>query len=336
MRQHKLDSGTWLSPPLREALIKTVADTHQALLFLNRRGYAPLVLCRACGHRYQCPHCSSWLVIHKKRPRMQCHHCGYTANVPNLCSACGESDSLIPYGPGVERLAEEVASFLPEARVGILTSDNAVKFADMQSLLTRMESRDIDILIGTQMVAKGHHFPHLALVGVVDGDLGLAGGDLRAAERTYQLLHQVSGRAGREATSGKVLLQSYMPDHPVMKALLAGDRDGFMQLESEYREEAGMPPFGRLASVIIEGGEEKEVAAYCRQLVARAPQHREVEVLGPAPAPLTLLRGQYRYRLLIKTPKLFNLQKYMSEWLDLLPAPRSLKRKVDIDPYSFL
>lgn len=335
MRASVLAAQQFLSTELRRALAHTVAAGRQAMLFLNRRGYAPLVLCRACGYRFQCPSCTAWLVYHRHRPRLQCHHCGHTAPAPKACPACNEPDTLQPCGPGVERVAEELRDVLPQARIAVMTSDAASSPQEVKAIIAGMESGQIDILIGTQMIAKGHHFPNLGLVGVVDADLGLAGGDLRAGERTYQLLHQLSGRAGRETLAGHVILQSYMPEHPVMQALVSGARDRFMALEAQQREQAGMPPYGRLAALILDGTSEQEVAAFSRELARQAPQLRAIRVLGPAPAPLSLLRGRYRYRLLVKAPRNVSIQAYLSDWLARVMPSSRVRIKVDIDPYSF-
>lgn len=336
MRTAGLERGAFLSGELRKALAETFARGEQSMLFLNRRGYAPLTLCRACGHRFQCPQCTAWLVMHKTRPRLQCHHCGYVLPLPKECPECKAEDTLYPCGPGVERIAEEVAALFPQARVGVLASDHTETYDELQTRILAMERGEIDILIGTQMMAKGHHFAGLALVGVVDADLGLAGGDLRAAERTYQLLHQISGRAGREHIAGKVLIQSFAPDHPVMKALVAGDRATFMALELTEREAGQMPPFSRLAAVIVEAVHEDQAASLAKALARAAPKAVGVQVLGPAPAPLYMLRGKYRQRLLVRARRELNLQHYVSEWLSSVSVPRSVRVKVDIDPYSFL
>ncbi|MGB8273995.1 MAG: primosomal protein N', partial [Alphaproteobacteria bacterium] len=261
MRRDKPPRQRWLSPRLCAALAETLAAGEQALLFLNRRGYAPLTLCRACGHRMQCPHCTAWLVEHRRERRLRCHHCGFETAEPEACPRCNEAGQLAACGPGVERLADEVAALFPEARVGVMASDTLGGPGAAQDFIRRIENRDFDIVIGTQIVAKGHHFPMLTLVGVVDADLGLSGGDLRAAERTFQLLSQVSGRAGRAERPGRVLLQTYMPEHPVIAALAAGDRDGFYAAESAMRRTLGMPPFGRLAALIVSGADEKAVIA---------------------------------------------------------------------------
>ena len=337
MRKVPLERGAFISQTLREKLKQAVASGHQAMLFLNRRGYAPLLLCRACGHRFQCPDCSAWLVTHKQKHRLECHHCGYQVPLPNVCPACGAEDNLHACGPGVERIHEEVAAFLPEARVVVMASDSTSGFKDAEETITAMTQRRIDILIGTQMIAKGHHFAGLAVVGVVDADLGLAGGDLRAAERTYQLLHQLSGRAGRESVAGTVYLQSFLPEHPVMRALISGDRDAFMQAELQARQNADMPPFSRLASVIIDGTKEDQVIAAARQLAAAvAGSPNSVHILGPAPAPLYMLRGKFRYRLLVRADRNINLPDFMQNWLSGIKPPSSVRIKADIDPQSFL
>lgn len=336
MRGASLERGAFIANPLREALAQALQLGHQSMLFLNRRGYAPLVLCRNCGHRFQCPQCSSWLVMHRGRPRLQCHHCDYTIPQPELCPACHAKDSLFACGPGVERIAEEVATFLPKARVSVMTSDSADSYAELQERIVAMQQGDIDIMIGTQMIAKGHHFENLALVGVVDADLGLSGGDLRAAERTFQLLHQLSGRAGRAQVVGNVLIQSFEPNHPVMQALVHGDREAFMQLELHEREQARMPPFTRLAAIIVEGTKETDALSLARDLARAAPKQQGVQVLGPAPAPLYMLRGRYRLRLLVRANRNIRIQDYLQQWLGARKLPRNLKIKVDVDPYGFL
>ena len=336
MRQEICEPGRFLSPPLVAALRKTLEAREQALLFLNRRGYAPLVLCRGCGHRFQCPNCSSWLVEHRLVRRMQCHHCGYAAPVPGFCPECLAAGTLVPCGPGVERLQEEVAARFPEARIAVMASDQLFGPRAAGELAEAMAAHRYDLLIGTQIVAKGHHFPMLTLVGVVDADLGLGGGDLRAAERTYQLLHQVGGRAGREERPGRVLLQTYMPEQPVMQALVAGDRDRFLESEAATRREAGYPPFGRLAALIV-SGPDAEAADFAARALARASPHLPgVEVLGPAPAPLSVLRGRHRRRLLVKAGRDVNLQAVLRDWVGRVRFAGATRLQVDVDPYSFM
>ena len=259
------------------------------MLFLNRRGFAPLTLCRACGHRLRCPNCSAWLVTHRLRHRLLCHHCGYGRAELDHCPSCGTVDSLVACGPGVERLAEEVRGLLPEARVAILTSDQPAGPSAAAALLQAMRDHELDLLIGTQIIAKGHHFPDLTLVGVVDGDLGLAGGDLRAAERQFQLLYQVAGRAGRAERPGRVLIQTHLPDHPVMQALAAGDKERFYAEELAERRDAGMPPFGRLAALIVSGRDASQTRAFATRAGAHRPgsagRARARSGAGPARAP---------------------------------------------------
>ncbi len=328
--------GQWLSGEMRRVLQETFAAGEQALLFLNRRGYAPLTLCRACGHRFQCPRCIAWLVEHRRQGKLQCHHCGFFSRMPDRCPTCEAENSLAACGPGVERLAEEAADLFPDSHTLIATSDTVTGPKAAAELVRRIESHEIDLIIGTQIVAKGYHFPMLTLVGVVDADLGLTGGDLRAAERTYQLLYQVAGRAGRAERPGKVLLQTYMPDHPVMRALVAGDRNRFLSAESKARRDAGMPPFGRLAALIVSGTDEGSVDAAARDLGRTAPRVQGVQVLGPAPAPLALLRGKHRRRLLLKARKEVNIQAVLRDWLGTTPVPNRVRVQVDVDPYSFL
>jgi primosomal protein N' (replication factor Y) len=328
--------GQWLSPALVEAMRATLGAGEQAMLFLNRRGYAPLTLCRACGFRMQCPNCTAWLVEHRFERRLQCHHCGYKTAQPMECPSCRAERSLHPCGPGVERVAEETAKLFPAARTMIVASDTIPGPAVAAEMLRAIAAREVDLVIGTQIVAKGHHFPMLTLVGVVDADLGLAGGDLRAAERTWQLLVQVAGRAGRAERPGRVMLQSYAPEQPVIAALVAGDRDAFLDREQAARRDIGMPPFGRLAALIVTGRSGDEVAATATALARAAPRAPGVEVLGPAPAPLAMLRGRHRHRLLMKTGRGGHVSALLRDWLAKLRVPGSVRIQVDVDPYSFL
>ena len=328
--------GHWLSPPLVTALKDTFERGEQSLLFLNRRGYAPLTLCRACGERLECPQCAAWLVEHRLTQRLQCHHCGYQVPVPPACPACGAAGMLVPCGPGVERVAEEVARILPELRVALVTSDTIYSPARAAALIERVEAREIDLLIGTQLVTKGYHFPNLTLVGVVDADLGLAGGDLRAGERTFQQIAQVAGRAGRGAKPGRVLLQTHQPEARVIRALVEYDAPGFYAAETAAREELGLPPFGRLAGIIVSGEDEAAVAATARALGRAAPRGDDVSILGPAPAPLSMLRGRHRQRLLVHARRSTDVQAVIVAWLATVPVPPSVRVTVDIDPYNFL
>lgn len=336
LRRDRPPARHWLAPSLRQALTDTLAGGEQAMLFLNRRGYAPLTLCRACGHRMQCPNCTAWLVEHRLARKLQCHHCGLQMPLPHECPNCAEEGTMAACGPGVERIAEEVAELFPEARAAIMASDTLFGPRAIQEMVRRISDHELDIVIGTQVMAKGHHFPMLTLVGVVDADLGLNGGDLRAGERTYQLLHQVAGRAGRGERPGRVMLQTYMPEHPVMQALASGDRDGFYQLEAEMRQDAGMPPFGRLAALIVSGEDPTLVERVAMELGRVAPRSDSVHVLGPAPAPLALLRGRHRRRLLMKAPRSVQVQPLIAEWLSRVEIPPAVRVQIDVDPYSFL
>ncbi len=328
--------GRFISPRLVDAIKLAIEKKEQALLFLNRRGYAPLTLCRSCGHRLACPNCDAWLVDHRFKRRLVCHHCGFGMPLPKQCPKCDAIDSFAAVGPGVERLQEEVTAIFPEARSIVLSSDLVESVERLREELDGVAEGKFDIIIGTQLVAKGHHFPKLNLVGIVDADLGLANGDPRAAERTFQLLHQVAGRAGREAGQGLGFLQTHQPEHPVMRALISGDRDKFYDTEIAQREKAAYPPFGRLAALIVSGGDKHEAESFARKLAALSPLDDNVRVLGPAEAPLAVVRGRYRFRLLIKAPRQFDLSHYVRTWLDHAPKTRgSLKLEVDIDPQSF-
>jgi primosomal protein N' (replication factor Y) (superfamily II helicase) len=336
LRKVQKSSKEWLSPHLRQALIETLERGEQSMLFLNRRGYAPLMICQSCGDRMMCPHCSVSLVHHKSQDKLLCHHCGYLTDIPPSCSACQEEKSYSSIGPGVERIFEEVSDFLPQARCSLMTSDQLSSPQKVFDLVNKIQTHDLDILIGTQIMAKGHHFPLLTLVGIVDGDSALTGSDLRASEKSFQLLHQVSGRSGREKRKGRVLLQTHVPEHPVMQALVRQDRSEFFAFESDQRLAHGFPPFGRLAAVIVSGRHKGEVEKGARYLARCFPLTEKAELLGPTPAPLSFLRGQHRWRLLVKTAKEYPPQPLLKHWLSSAKLPRSLRIQTDIDPYSFL
>ncbi|WP_374655234.1 primosomal protein N' [Dongia sp.] len=336
LRIDKPARNSWIAPGLKVEIERTLEAGEQALLFLNRRGYAPLTLCRTCGHRLQCPRCTAWLVEHRFHQKLMCHHCGFESPMPPACPACQSEGSFAACGPGVERLAEEAAALFPDARRLVLTSDTVTGPAKAESLMRSVAEREVDLVIGTQIIAKGHNFPHLTLVGVVDADLGLHGGDLRAAERTYQLMSQVAGRAGRGEKPGRVYLQTYDPDRAVMQALKSGDRDSFMAAEADDRRQAGMPPFGRLAALILSSSDQAAVTAKAQELARCAPHREGVHVLGPAPAPLALLRGRHRLRFLLKTRRDIASQGVLKAWLRGLKFPGDLRLQIDIDPYSFM
>ena len=336
LRSNPPEQGNWLSPILSKALVATHAAGDQSLLFLNRRGYAPLVICRACGERLKSPGTESWLTEHRYANRLVCHLTGWSMPRPDHCPLCGAKDSLMGVGPGVERVAEEVRVLLPDANVEIFSSDTAMGGEATRGIVERMADGEIDVLVGTQIVAKGHNFPGLTLVGVVDADSGLQGGDLRAGERTYQLLSQVAGRAGRAERPGRALIQTYQPDNPAMQALAAGDRDGFLKIERDVREELTLPPFGRMAALVMsapDAGMAKEIGLLAGQA---APHGEGVTVYGPAPAPISILRGRHRLRFLITAPREVDLSAYMAAWLSALKLPSAARAAVDIDPYSFL
>jgi len=336
MRATPPERGRFIAPPLVAAVRDTLARGEQAMLFLNRRGYAPLTLCRHCGHRMQCPNCTAWLVEHRVRSALQCHHCGHAVPIPAACPACEAANSLVPVGPGVERITEEAASLFPDARRLVMASDTLPGPQAAAAAAHAIEARAVDLIIGTQIVAKGWHFPHLTLVGVVDADLGLAGGDLRAAERTVQLLHQVAGRAGRAEAPGRVLLQTFSPEHPVMQALVDGDLTAFMAREAAQRRPGNWPPYGRLAALIVSADSAAAADALARELGRAAPHGDGIVVLGPAPAPLSILRGRHRRRLLLKTRRDVAVQPILRDWLAKVAVTRGDRVEVDVDPVSFL
>ena len=328
--------GRWLAPELVSELEANLERGEQSLLFLNRRGFAPLTLCRLCGHRFQCPNCTAWMVEHRLMRRLACHHCGHVMPPPKACPECGGEDSLVACGPGVERIADEVAELFPEARTAIVTSDTIWSPLRAAEFVGAMDAGAIDVVVGTQLVTKGYHFPNLTLVGVVDADLGLAGGDLRAAERSFEQIQQVAGRAGRGDKPGRVLVQTHDPQAPVIAALVKGDIQGFYAAETEARREAAMPPFGRLAAIIVSAEEAAEAEAVARRIGEAAPDVEGMAVFGPAPAPLAMLRGRHRQRLLVHARRSLDVQDVIREWLGEIDRSTRVRVSVDVDPYSFL
>lgn len=328
--------GSWLAPTLINALEENLDKGEQSLLFLNRRGFAPLTLCRTCGHRINCPNCTAWMVEHRLTKRLACHHCGHVMPQPEKCPECSDADSLVACGPGVERICDEVKMLFPQARTAIVTSDTIWSPAKAGEFVAQMEAGAIDIVVGTQLVTKGYHFPNLTLVGVVDADIGLEGGDLRAAERSFQQIAQVAGRAGRAEKPGHVYVQTRMPGAAVIQALIKGDREGFYAAETESRREAAAPPFSRLAAIIVSSEDNKEAMETARLIGQTAPKTEGFAVYGPAPAPLAMLRGRHRHRLLVHAHRAVDLQEIMREWLEKLEWPRAVRVGVDVDPYSFV
>ncbi|MDO7833942.1 primosomal protein N' [Sphingobium sp. HBC34] len=330
------ERGRWIAPPLVKAIDAVMAKGEQSLLFLNRRGYAPLTLCRHCGYRFQCPNCTAWMVEHRLTHRLACHHCGHLVPAPRRCPECKEEDSLVACGPGVERIADEVKALWPQARIAIATSDTLSSPARVADFVKSVEAGDIDIIVGTQLVTKGYHFPNLTLVGVVDADLGLEGGDLRAAERTFQQIVQVAGRAGRGEKPGKVYIQTRMPGSEVIRTLIDGDTERFYAVETENRRRANAPPFGRFAAIIISSENADEAAQTARLIGKSAPVIEGMRVYGPAPAPLSVLRGRHRHRLLIHATRQVDVQAAIREWLGNLAWKAGTRVAVDVDPYSFM
>ncbi|AEG47777.1 primosomal protein N' [Sphingobium chlorophenolicum L-1] len=330
------ERGRWIAPPLVKAIDETMAKGEQSLLFLNRRGYAPLTLCRHCGYRFQCPNCTAWMVEHRLTHRLACHHCGHVVPAPRFCPECKEEDSLVACGPGVERIADEVKALWPQARTAIVTSDTLWSPAKVAEFVKSVEAGAVDIIIGTQLVTKGYHFPNLTLVGVIDADLGLEGGDLRASERTFQQIVQVAGRAGRGQKPGRVFIQTRMPEAEVIKALIAGDSERFYEVETENRRRANAPPFGRFAAIIVSSEDADEAAEVARLIGKSAPLIEGMRVYGPAPAPLSVLRGRHRHRLLIHAARQVDVQGAIREWLGNLTWKSGTRVAVDVDPYSFM
>lgn len=328
--------GQWLAPTLVNALAANLDKGEQSLLFLNRRGFAPLTLCRTCGNRINCPNCTAWMVEHRLTQRLACHHCGHVMPPPDKCSECGDEDCLVACGPGVERIADEVKMIFPRARTAIVTSDTIWSPQRAADFVAQMEAGAIDIVVGTQLVTKGYHFPNLTLVGVVDADIGLEGGDLRAAERSFQQIAQVAGRAGRAEKPGHVYVQTRMPNAPVIQALIENDREGFYAAEIASRRAAQAPPFARWAAIVVSAEDNGEAMATARLIGQTAPKADGFAVFGPAPAPLAMLRGRHRHRLLVHALRHVDLQNILRQWLDPLDWPRAVRVGIDVDPYSFV
>ena len=336
MREANLDYNKWVSHSLKDKISKNLANKELSLLFLNRRGYAPLKLCNSCGHRLGCQNCESWLVEHKKDNILICHQCGITQKFENKCKSCGKEETLISCGPGVERIEEEIMGYFPEVKIEILSSDTVKNPQAMSALLEKIQNSEIDIIIGTQMISKGYNFKNLTLVGIIDADMSLSGGDLRASEKAFQVLHQVSGRAGRENKKGIVLIQTYDPENQVIEALKKNNRDNFLTMEKDFRKATNLPPFGRLVSIIISSKDQYKLERFGNTLKDIAPNFENVSILGPAPATVFYLRGKFRYSFLIKTKKEINIQKVIKIWLQNTKIPSAVKLVIDIEPYSFL
>ena len=338
LRMNDPGRNRWISEPLVRAARSCLEQGEQVMFFLNRRGYAPLTLCRKCGYQFGCPHCDSWMVTHRFRNELLCHQCGHTDRVPGACPGCGQDESIAIVGPGVERLAEEAGQLFPDARVEVLSSDLMSGPGHMKERFAAIARGEVDIIIGTQMIAKGHNFPGLTLVGAIDADMGLQGGDLRAAEKTFQILHQVAGRAGRADRKGRAMIQTVSPDHAVLRAIISGDAEAFWSQEAEIRNDAGAPPFGRMAGVIVSGTDDRKVWDVANALGQMAPvlNRAGVELFGPAPAPFARVRGRHRVRLLAKAPKGVAIQNALTAWRAQVKVPSSVMVQIDIDPQSFL
>lgn len=337
MRSEVLPSDKWISPSLQKEVQSRVEAGEQSLLFLNRRGYAPVTVCRACGHQIGCDHCDARMVEHRFLKRLVCHQCGETKPMPETCPSCGAEDKLAAVGPGVERLAEEAAATFPDARIAVLSSDLFGSARALKEQIEAIAGGEADIIIGTQLVAKGHNFPLLTLVGVIDADLGLQGSDLRAAERTFQLMRQVAGRAGRADKAGAALLQTHQPEHPVIRAILHGDEEEFWKAEAGERRAASVPPYGRMAGIVISSTDAAEAFDLGNALARNDAALRRVgaQVFGPAPAPIARVRGRHRVRLLVKADKGVSLQSAVAEWVGQFQLKGQLRLAVDIDPQRF-
>jgi primosomal protein N' (replication factor Y) len=337
MREQLMGTNSWISSDLGREIDVRLERSEQSLLFLNRRGYAPITVCRKCGEQIGCDHCDARMVEHRFQGHLMCHQCGETKKMPEECPSCKEVGSLSAVGPGVERLAEEAEKRFPDAKISVLSSDMLMSAKALKQRISAIAAGEADIIIGTQLVAKGHNFPLLTLVGVIDSDLALMGGDLRAAERTFQLMRQVAGRAGRSDKKGIAYLQTHQPDHPVIKAILNGDEEEFWQAEANQRLAAGMPPFGRLAGIVLKGPDITQVFNLANHMVRNAPMLDAIgaEIYGPAPAPIARVRDNHRVRILVKAPKEVTIQGALAQWRDSVQIPRDIHISIDIDPQTF-
>ena len=336
LKQYKLEKNQWISSKIHQELQACLNKNEQALLFLNRRGYSPLSLCIECGYRYQCDQCTSWLVMHHGKKRLLCHHCGSIYSVNPNCPKCLTKDSIKLIGPGVERLEEELKILFPNNSIGIMSSDNANTPKKIKKIIEDFENKKTDILVATQIMAKGYDFPNLSFVGVIDADTGLLGGDMRAIEKTYNLLQQVSGRAGRSKQQGKVFIQTYYPEQPVIKSLQMRDRKKFVEESLKDREDFLIPPFGFMTALIFSGSSKAKTEIYAKKIVQYVKIPENLSILGPVEAPIFLLRGQYRFRILIKGNSRKILNKFTRFLIKKNPTPPSIKLIVDVDPYSFM
>lgn len=336
LNKEQMKSGEWLSPTLKSHLNHLIETKQQSLLFLNRRGYAPITYCANCRHKAECPDCNFWMVEHKKKGILQCHYCGFTIPKVTKCSKCGSTEKVLALGPGVERIEEEIKHYLPNARTLLFTSDTIENSKKAKQAIDAIINHEIDIVIGTQMIAKGLHFPKLNLVGVIEADKNLIGGDIRTLERTYQLLHQVSGRAGRSSQKGKVIIQTYTPESALLKYLSSQNNQSFYEAELNDRREAEMPPFTRLGIITLKSLNESACLEVADHIAAHIPQSDDITIFGPSPAPIFVLRRNFRYRFIIKVSKNLSLAKVIHKWLSPINIPHKVKLKIDIDPYSFL
>ena len=340
LKLHPPQKGNWISPLLINQIQDKLLKKEQTLLFLNRRGYAPLRVCNSCGNKVKCINCETWLVEHRLDNLLTCHHCGYSKHISNICEVCGNKDQMKSCGPGVERIEEEVQRLFPEAKSITLSSDTMKNQNLLTNAIEQIKNSEVDIIIGTQMVAKGHDFPKLKLVGIIDGDIGLSGGDLRASERSFQLLQQVAGRSGRHTAGtndkGLVYLQTFDTENPIIKAIAQNNRDDFFEKELISRKNANMPPYGRLAAIILSSKFESNLDSFASDISRLAPSFKNVKIFGPAPAPMYFLRGKYRRRFLIKSDKTVNIQKVLIDWTKKINKPSSINLTIDIDPFSFM
>lgn len=336
MRQNKFDG--FISYSLLTDIKNTLAAEDQALIYLNRRGYAPITLCKECGEKLQCPNCTSWLVHHKNNDRLSCHYCSHSISIPNKCLHCGCENSYIPFGPGVERIQEELEAKLPNAKIAIASSDTMSSGMSSEEFIKSIYNNEINIIIATQILAKGYHFPNITLVGVVDGDLGLFGADLRASEKTYQLINQVAGRAGRAEKKGKVIIQTFNPDNALFKIIHGGEHTDFFDHEIMIRKQSNSPPFCRLVSVIVSGTNRELTRCVADKTMKtlRLALPTSIQIFGPSPAVIAVLRGRARWRILLKSAKNISFQSNVQECIEKFAHHRNIKIQIDVDPISFL
>jgi primosomal protein N' (replication factor Y) len=339
MKQEKMPKNQFISTTLKTKMMEVINSGGQVMFFLNRRGYAPIVLCSCCGERVKCKFCDVHLTEHRIEGKLKCHHCGYTREKPQVCEACCVEDAMKVMGAGVERIQEELCQILPKNQVVLLTSDTLSSQVKTREVINKIESGEAKVIVGTQVVSKGYHFPNLRFVGVLDADFGLNIEDFRAFEKTFQLLYQVAGRTGREKADGEVYIQTFDPKNKVLFSIVNYDKSGFYSLELEARRKFKLPPFSKQIAFVIFGDEKQETLDFAKKLTIELEREFKglegFSLFGPSVPIISFLRNRYRFRILILSVKYFQIQEKILKVLDACKPPKSVNIKIDVDPISF-